>query len=64
MEENVSIDLYGDPRVRNAISRIRGIVPEADLSQAVRAAVLYVAEGVPEHEIQVYLEEQVNLPET
>jgi hypothetical protein len=26
--------------------------------------VLYVAEGVPEHEIQVYLEEQVNLSET
>ncbi|HJS29117.1 MAG TPA: hypothetical protein VJ768_05825 [Anaerolineales bacterium] len=63
MAESVAIDLYADPRVRAAISRIRAVVPEADLSQAVRAAVLYVAEGVPEHEIQVYLEEQINLSE-
>ena len=50
MAENVQIDLYADPRVENAVARLRSIVPEASL-----------AEGVPEHEIQVYLEEQMNL---
>lgn len=61
MSDEETIDLYADPRVKTGIKRLLSIVPEADISQAVRAAVLYVAEGAPEHEIKVYLEEQINL---
>lgn len=61
MTEQESIDLSADPRVEKALARLLAVVPEANVSQATRAALLYVAEGVPEHEIRVYIEEQINL---
>ena len=61
MSEKENLNLYADPRVKKAIARLQSIVPEASVSQAVRAAVLFVGEGAPEHDIKVYIEEQVNL---
>jgi hypothetical protein len=61
MTNEETVELYSDPRVKNALARLMSTVPGASISQAVRAAVLYVGEGAPEHEIKVYLEEQVNL---
>lgn len=61
MTEEASVDLAADPRVLKAIKSLQSIVPEASLSQIVRAAVLYVGEGAPAHEIQVYIEEQMTL---
>ena len=59
MSEPVSIDLAADPRVEAAIARLRSIVPEAGLSDVVRAAVLHMGEAVPDHEIEVYVKEQL-----
>ena len=60
MSEPVRIDLAADPRVEAAIARLRSIVPEAELSDVVRAAVLHMGEAVPDHEIEIYVKEQLS----
>ncbi len=61
MSEQTSVNLDADPRVQKAVNRLSKIVPEANLSHIVRAALLYLAEGVPDHQISVYIQEQINL---
>jgi hypothetical protein len=62
MTDNIpAIDLGADPRVADALERLAAIVPEADLSELVRAAILRFAEATPDHEVQVYVREQINL---
>ena len=61
MNDEVSIRLGSDPRVRRGIKRLQKFAPEADLSQLVRAAVLFFAESAAERDIEVYIREQVYL---
>ena len=61
MSNQSPIDLNADPRVKVAIDQIKEQVPEATLSQMVRAAILYFADGLPEYQIKVYIEEQIFL---
>lgn len=57
------IDFSADPRVQTALDRFKDLVPDADLSEIVRAAVLNFAEATPDHEIAVYIREQMALRE-
>ena len=59
MSDEVSIRLSTDPRVTKQVKRLQGKMPEADISQIVRAAVLYFAESAPDHQIKVYIQEQI-----
>lgn len=59
MSEPLAVDLAADPRAVDALARMQHIVPEADVSQLVRAAVLHMGEAVPEHEIAIYVREQI-----
>jgi hypothetical protein len=61
VSEPVSILLAADPRVEGALARLRSVVPEASLDELVRASVLHMGEAVPDHEISIYVREQVNL---
>ena len=61
MNDEVSIRLGADPRVRKSVKRLQGLAPDADLSQLVRAAVLFFAEGATERDVEVYVREQVYL---
>ena len=61
MNDEVSIRLGADPRVRKSVKRLQKLAPEADLSQLVRAAVLFFAESATERDIEVYVREQVYL---
>jgi hypothetical protein len=64
MNDEVSIRLGADPRVKKGIKRLQGLEPSADLSQLVRAAVLFFAESATERDIKVYVREQVNLDQS
>jgi len=57
--DDVSIRLGSDPRVRKGIKRLQTLAPDAELSQIIRAAVLFFAESATERDIQVYVREQV-----
>lgn len=59
MNDDVSIRLGSDPRVRRGIKRLQKLAPEADLSQLVRAAVLFFSESAAERDIEVYIREQI-----
>ena len=59
MSEEVSIRLSTDPRVVKQIKRLQGKMPDADISQIVRAAILYFAESAPDHQIKVFIQEQI-----
>ena len=59
MSDEVSIRLSTDPRVVKQIKRLQGKMPDADISQIVRAAILYFAESAPDHQIKVYIQEQI-----
>ena len=61
MSTDQPIDFSADPRVAAALSRLDAVVPEADLSAIVRAAVLHFADSTPDHEVAIYVREQVNL---
>ena len=61
MNDEVSIRLGADPRVRRGVRRLKELAPEADLSQIVRAAVLFFSESATERDIEVYVREQVYL---
>lgn len=63
MATDQPIDFSADPRVQHALDRFTALVPEADLSEIVRAAVLNFSEATPDHEIAVYIREQVALRE-
>ena len=64
MTAEVSINLGKDPRVVREMKRLQSQVPEAEVAAIIRAAILYFAEGVPEHHIRVYVEEQMYLEES
>ena len=64
MNDEVSIRLGADPRVKKGIKRLQELKPNADLSQLVRAAVLFFAESATERDIKVYVREQVNLDQS
>ena len=59
MNDDVSIRLGSDPRVRRGIKRLQKLAPEADLSQLVRAAGLFFSESATERDIEVYIREQI-----
>jgi hypothetical protein len=61
MNDEVSIRLGADPRVRRGLKRLQELEPGADISQLVRAAVLFFAESATERDIEVYVREQVYL---
>lgn len=61
MNDEVSIRLGVDARVRKSIKRLQQLAPAADLSQLVRAAVLFFAESATERDIEVYVREQIYL---
>ena len=61
MSDEVSIRLGADPRVRKSVKRLQELAPDADLSQLVRAAVLFFAESATERDVEVYVREQVYL---
>jgi hypothetical protein len=61
MNDEVSIRLGADPRVRKRVKRLQGLAPDANLSQLVRAAVLFFAESATERDVEVYVREQVYL---
>jgi len=69
MNDEVSIRLGSDPRVRRGIKRLQKFAPEADLSQLVRAAVLraavlFFSESAAERDIEVYIREQIYLDQS
>ncbi len=64
MNDEVSIRLGADPRVKKGIKRLQELEPNAALSQLVRAAVLFFAESATERDIKVYVREQVNLDQS
>jgi hypothetical protein len=59
MTDTPNLDLEADPRVRDVLRRIAGLVPDANTSQMVRAALLHFGEAVPDHEIEIYVKEQM-----
>jgi hypothetical protein len=61
MSEPIAVDLAADPRAVAALARLQQVVPDAQVSQLVRAALLHMAESVPEHEIAIYTHEQMNI---
>jgi hypothetical protein len=61
MNDEVSIRLGADPRVRRGVKRLQKLAPDADLSQLVRAAVLFFSESATERDIEVYVREQIYL---
>jgi hypothetical protein len=61
MNDEVSIRLGSDPRVRKSIKRLQTLAPDADISQLVRAAVLFFAESATERDVEVYVREQMYL---
>ena len=64
MNDEVSIRLGADPRVKKGIKRLQKLEPNADLSQLVRAAVLFFSESATERDIEVYVREQVYLDQS
>jgi hypothetical protein len=62
--EEVSIRLGADPRLRKGVMRLQQLAPKADLSQLVRAAVLFFAESATERDIEVYVREQIYLDQS
>jgi hypothetical protein len=64
MNDEVSIRLGADPRVKKGLKRLQELEPNADLSQLVRAALLFFAESATERDIKVYVREQVNLDQS
>ena len=64
MNDEVSIRLGAVPLVIEGIKRLQGLEPNADLSQLVRAAVLFFAESATERDIEVYVREQVYLDQS
>ena len=64
MNDEVSIRLGADPRVKKGIKRLQGLEPNADTSQLVRAAVLFFAESATERDIEVYVREQIDLDQS
>jgi len=61
MNDEISIRLTADPRVRKGIKRLQKLEPNADISQLVRAAVLFFSESATERDIEVYVREQIYL---
>jgi hypothetical protein len=61
MTDSQTIDFGADPRVEAVLTRLRTLVPDADTGHLVRAAVLHFGEAVPDHEIVVYVREQMGL---
>jgi hypothetical protein len=55
--KEVFIRLGADPRVRKSVIRLQQLAPKADLSQLVRAAVLFFAESATGRDIEVYVRE-------
>jgi len=64
MNDEVSIRLGSDPRVRRGIKRLQKFAPEADLSQLVRAAVLFFSESAADRDVEVYIREQIYLDQS
>ena len=64
MNDDVSIRLGSDPRVRRGIKRLQKLAPEADLSQLVRAAVLFFSESAADRDVEVYIREQIYLDQS
>jgi len=61
VNDEVSIRLGSDPRVRKSIKRLQTLSPDASISQLVRAAVLFFAESATERDVGVYVREQIYL---
>ncbi len=59
MTEQLTINLHADPELREEIERMRALVPNADVSHVVAAAVRYFSESSAQYEREVYIREQL-----
>jgi len=64
VNDEISIRLGADPRVKKGINRLQELEPNADISQLVRAAVLFFSESATERDIEVYVREQIYLDQS